>query len=83
ITIEDNGPGILEERRRAALEAGKRLDVATPGTGLGLAIANDLMHAYGGDLTLARSPELGGLKVILTLPQARKGFAPPPRVEAA
>jgi len=83
IVIEDNGPGISEERRRSALEAGTRLDTATPGTGLGLAIANDLVHAYGGELALGQSPGLSGLMVTLTLPQARKGFAPLPRVEAA
>ena len=67
-SIEDNGPGIPDAARREALRAGGRLDTAKPGTGLGLAIAMDLLQAYGGDLKLETSKELGGLAVICELP---------------
>ena len=68
IEISDDGPGISEENRREALRSGGRLDASTPGTGLGLAISVDLLQAYGGDLDLGVSEELGGLKVTLYLP---------------
>ena len=67
LTIEDDGPGIPEDKAREALARGKRLDESKPGTGLGLAIVNDLVREYGGDLTLGRS-ELGGLKAVARLP---------------
>lgn len=65
-TIEDDGPGIPEERTREALTRGRRLDETKPGTGLGLAIVADLVKEYGGRLHLARSP-LGGLKAAVSL----------------
>ena len=67
LTIEDDGPGIPEDKAREVLARGKRLDESKPGTGLGLSIVNDLVREYGGDLTLSRS-DLGGLKVVVRLP---------------
>lgn len=67
-TIEDDGPGIPYEGREEALRAGGRLDTSKPGTGLGMAIAQDLLQAYGGQLDLDESNELGGLKVICSVP---------------
>ncbi|MDH6230060.1 signal transduction histidine kinase [Mesorhizobium soli] len=66
IAIEDDGPGIPEEKARDALKRGKRLDETKPGTGLGLAIVADLIKEYGGQLMLERSA-LGGLKAIVQL----------------
>ena len=66
IVIEDDGPGIPEDRAREALKRGKRLDETKPGTGLGLAIVSELVGEYGGKLALDRS-ELGGLKAIVEL----------------
>jgi len=66
IAIEDDGPGIPEERAREALKRGRRLDETKPGTGLGLAIVADLVNEYGGKLMLERSL-LGGLKAIVQL----------------
>jgi signal transduction histidine kinase len=71
LRVEDDGPGIPEEARRAVLRSGVRLDMAAPGTGLGLAIASDLAQAYGGSLDLAQSASLGGLEAVLTLPRRR------------
>ena len=70
ITIEDDGPGIPEDKAREALKRGKRLDETKPGTGLGLAIVADLVNEYGGRLMLERS-ELGGLKAIVRTSQRR------------
>lgn len=69
LSVEDDGPGVPDERIATVLTRGGRLDEAQPGTGLGLAIVGDLAEAYGGALTLGRSP-LGGLSAVIRLPQA-------------
>lgn len=66
ISIEDDGPGIPEDKAREALKRGRRLDETKPGTGLGLAIVADLVNEYGGALALERSG-LGGLKAVVRL----------------
>lgn len=66
LVVEDDGPGIPEEKAREALQRGKRLDETKPGTGLGLAIVSDLVKEYGGRLELGRS-DFGGLKATVTL----------------
>lgn len=71
LVVEDDGPGIPEERIDEVLRRGRRLDETTPGSGLGLAIVGDLTRAAGGRLALDRSPDLGGLRVTVTLPAAR------------
>jgi len=60
LQVEDDGPGVPEERVDAVLARGGRLDETRPGSGLGLAIVGDLVEAYGGSLALRRS-SLGGL----------------------
>lgn len=66
IGIEDDGPGIPEDKARDALKRGRRLDETKPGTGLGLAIVADLVNEYGGVLALERSG-MGGLKAVVRL----------------
>lgn len=66
IIVEDDGQGIAPEARARAIERGTRLDERAEGTGLGLAIVLDLLDAYGWQLTLGKSEELGGLQVTLT-----------------
>ncbi|RWX66481.1 histidine kinase [Mesorhizobium sp. M4B.F.Ca.ET.089.01.1.1] len=66
ISIEDDGPGIPEDKAREALKRGRRLDETKPGTGLGLAIVADLVNEYGGVLALERSAT-GGLKAVVRL----------------
>jgi signal transduction histidine kinase len=73
IEVEDDGPGIADERKRAMLEpfvrgdAARNMDEAT-GFGLGLAITHAIVDGHGGTLTLAdRSPH--GLIVRLELPR--------------
>ncbi|WP_292248272.1 ATP-binding protein, partial [Mesorhizobium sp.] len=66
ISIEDDGPGIPEDKAREALKRGRRLDETKPGTGLGLAIVADLVNEYGGVLALERSA-IGGLKAVVRL----------------
>ncbi len=66
IAIDDDGPGIPEDKARDVLKRGKRLDESKPGTGLGLAIVAELINEYGGRLMLERS-SLGGLKAVVEL----------------
>ncbi len=67
ISVEDNGPGLPVQKRKAVLARGERLDENAPGSGLGLSIVNDLVGAYGGKFWLEDS-DLGGLKIVLRLP---------------
>jgi two-component system osmolarity sensor histidine kinase EnvZ len=71
IAVEDDGPGIPEERREEAFRPFHRLDegrnLQAGGSGLGLSIARDIARAHGGDIFLAESA-LGGLKATIRLP---------------
>ncbi|PWC36047.1 sensor histidine kinase [Azospirillum sp. TSO35-2] len=73
IIIDDDGPGLPDHCRDAALEPGVRLDESTPGTGLGLAVVRDVARLYGGGIHLAESP-LGGLRATVRLPSAGASF---------
>jgi signal transduction histidine kinase len=69
ILVEDDGPGIPEERRGELFTRGARLDTTgKPGTGLGLAIVRDVAEIYGGKVRLEESEDLGGLLARLSLP---------------
>ncbi|MBP3316338.1 MAG: ATP-binding protein [Alphaproteobacteria bacterium] len=71
IIIEDDGPGIPDDKKRDALRPFVRLDDArgtdTGGTGLGLSIAQTAIENHGGQMFLENS-ELGGLRVRIVLP---------------
>lgn len=69
LAIEDDGPGLPEDKRAGVLQRGGRLDESVPGSGLGLAIVRDIAGLYGGGITLA-SAALGGLRAELDLPAA-------------
>jgi signal transduction histidine kinase len=69
LLVEDDGPGIPEDKAREAVKRGRRLDESKPGTGLGLAIVAELASEYGGRLSLERST-LGGLRAEVELRQA-------------
>jgi signal transduction histidine kinase len=68
VTVEDDGPGVAPEELRAILQPAYRIDTSKSGSGLGLTITQDLVRAYGGELELGRSEELGGLMVRMRLP---------------
>lgn len=71
LVVEDDGPGIPEERLEEVLRPFFRLDESrarnTTGFGLGLAIVVGAIEAEGGTLTLSNRPE-GGLSVTIRLP---------------
>lgn len=71
VIIEDDGPGIPDDKKRDAMRPFVRLDESrsekTGGTGLGLSIAQTAIENHGGQLFLENS-ELGGLKVRIVLP---------------
>ena len=71
VIIEDDGPGIPDDKKKDALRPFVRLDEArsdqTGGTGLGLSIAQTAIENHGGQMFLENS-DLGGLKVRIVLP---------------
>ncbi|PYE44099.1 signal transduction histidine kinase [Rhizobium sp. PP-F2F-G20b] len=69
IGIEDDGPGIAEDRIANAFLPGIRMDESVQGDGFGLTIAREVAELYGGGIILANRPE-SGLKVSLSLPRA-------------
>jgi two-component system sensor histidine kinase PhoQ len=60
LIVEDDGPGIAEDKVEHLLQRGVRGDERVQGHGIGLAIVQDLLKAYRGNLTVAHSENLGG-----------------------
>ncbi|MEP1768210.1 MAG: ATP-binding protein [Sulfitobacter sp.] len=72
IRVEDDGPGIPEDRREQATRPFTRLDPSRNqnkggGVGLGLAIAVDIARSHGGVLRLGASERLGGLRADIVI----------------
>jgi len=71
VIIEDDGPGIPDDKKEAAMQPFVRLDESrsesTGGTGLGLSIAKTAIENHGGQIFLENS-DLGGLRVRVVLP---------------
>jgi signal transduction histidine kinase len=74
LIVEDDGPGIPDDRLEEVLRPFFRLDESrarnTKGLGLGLAIVVGVVEAEGGMLALCNRPE-GGLSVTIRLPLTR------------
>jgi signal transduction histidine kinase len=72
LRVEDDGPGIPDDRLEEVLDPFRRLEGSrnrdSGGAGLGLAIAQAVALAHGGRLELANRPE-GGLRATLRLPK--------------
>ena len=72
ICIDDDGPGIPEDKLSEVFTPFFRLDQSrnsdTGGTGLGLSVALTIAHAHGGELTLINR-QGGGLRARLVLPR--------------
>lgn len=67
IVVEDDGAGVSERELVALTQRGHRIDESQPGHGLGLAIVKEIVELYDGSLQFERSPELGGLRVQVSL----------------
>lgn len=68
ITIEDDGPGIPDDKRSAVFSPFYRVDHARSrsngGTGLGLAIARQIVEAHGGTIEVSAAATRGAAFVI-------------------
>ena len=67
ITVEDDGEGLTDDQLSLLVHRGSRLDETVDGHGLGLSIAMDIAKLYGGGIIFDRSPDLGGLRVSVSL----------------
>lgn len=70
LLVEDNGPGIAEGDCERILQRGVRLDTLAQGQGIGLAVVVDIVHSYGGRISVQRSV-LGGAAVSVLLGNIR------------
>lgn len=69
LNVDDSGPGIEDTQINLALQPFQRLGNVgdAPGAGLGLALVNDIARLHRATPVLARSPDLGGLRVSIRL----------------
>jgi signal transduction histidine kinase len=67
LVVEDDGPGVPDEKLSTISRRGVKLDALSPGSGLGLSIVSDLAEVYDFDVHFSRS-DLGGLKAAIGLP---------------
>ena len=67
--VEDDGPGVPQDKIEHVMQRGQRLDESREGHGLGLGIIQDIVELYRGDLALGKSG-YGGLSARLKLPGA-------------
>jgi len=66
--VEDSGPGVPKELVERIFDRFVTTRRRGEGTGMGLAIARDVARAHGGDISVDRSPTLGGARFLLRLP---------------
>ncbi len=62
LCVDDDGPGIPEDKRDLLLQRGVRGDERVQGHGIGLSIVQDIVKSYRGQLAVEHSPELGGAR---------------------
>lgn len=75
VSVDDEGPGIPEERRDRLFLRLSRLDPTKPGTGIGLYMARSMVEAQGG--TISYTPgEHGGSRFTFTVPVAGDAEGP-------
>lgn len=67
INVEDDGPGIPDDKKVLLLERGTRLDTYTEGHGIGMALTTDLVSIYEGRM-LIKDSALGGARIVIQFP---------------
>lgn len=67
IVIEDDGPGVSDEKKEFVLQRGARADTLVQGQGIGLAVVTDIVGSYDGDIEVGTS-ELGGARIAIRIP---------------
>jgi signal transduction histidine kinase len=65
ISVSDSGPGIAADARSRLFEP--FFTTKPTGTGLGLAVSQGIVHAHGGEITVAAAPQ-GGARLVVRLP---------------
>ncbi|MFL5538937.1 MAG: sensor histidine kinase [Longimicrobiaceae bacterium] len=79
IAVDDRGPGVPWEERRAVWEPYRRLardaEGATGGSGIGLAVVKDLVELHGGRVGVGEVPG-GGARFWIELPYAMHAGPP-------
>lgn len=68
MAVEDDGPGIPDDRVAEVLKRGVRGDERVEGHGIGMAIVQDILRAYRGSLDVGRSGALGGARFVVRVP---------------
>jgi two-component system, OmpR family, sensor histidine kinase PrrB len=68
VTVEDDGRGVPEPERGRVFEPFVRLGGDDGGSGLGLAIVAQQARHHGAEVTVERSPELGGARFAVRFP---------------
>ena len=67
LKVDDDGPGIPNDKKAFLLERGARLDTYAEGHGIGMALAADLVSIYEGRMHIEDST-LGGASIIIEFP---------------
>ncbi len=67
LRFEDDGPGIGDGDVAHVFGRGARADESVPGHGIGLSVVREIVHAYGGEVKIAKS-DLGGARVEVEIP---------------
>jgi signal transduction histidine kinase len=73
ISVEDNGPGIPGELKRAVFDRMRRGDTKAKGSGLGLYLVRTLVESYGGRVWVedrVNGDRSGGSRFVVLLPSA-------------
>ncbi len=68
LAVDDDGPGVPEDKIDLVLQRGVRGDERVQGHGIGLATVLDVVRSYRGTLDVSRSQELSGARFEVTLP---------------
>jgi C4-dicarboxylate-specific signal transduction histidine kinase len=64
--VKDNGPGLLDIRKRDIWLPGQSTRIG--GTGLGLTIVRDTVADVGGKVDANETSDLGGAEIVIEIP---------------